>query len=142
MAKQKLKITEEPFEFNFTVLAIASQSRDYHFCWLINRELGINLKRNTDLQVDDAKKRLVSYFSFYTYKDEDELRHYYFLANKSGSDLFLPEVKVADFLLVVNEKQGPEIKKMVSAIKKLPQVLAVTELQVNKLKSKKNLIFE
>jgi len=142
MAKQKLKITDDSFDFNFTVLAIASQSRDYHLCWQINRELTINLKREEDLLISDAKKQQMTYFSFYSYIDDTDMSRFYFVANKSGNYLFLPEVKVADFLLVVNEKPGEEIKKIIAALKKMPQVLAVTELELNKLKSKKNLIFE
>ena len=142
MATKKLKLIEQSFEFNFSALAIASQSRDYHLCWQINRELSINLKREEDLQVDDPKKRQINYFSFYSFIDDNDMSRYYFLANKSGNDLFLPEVKVADFLLVINEKPVEEIKKIISMLKKMPQILAVTELEINKLKSKRNLIFE
>jgi hypothetical protein len=142
MAKQKLKITEDSFEFNFTVLAIASQSRDYHLCWQINRELSIDLRRGADLQVSDAKKQQVTYFSFYSFINDNDMSRYYFVANKSGNHLFLPEIKVADFLLVVNEKPEDEIKKIISVLKKMPQVIAVTELEIDKLKLKRSLIFE
>lgn len=142
MAKQKLRITDDPFEFNFTVLAIVSQSRDYHLCWQINRELTINLRRGADLQVSDARKQQITYFSFYSFNDDVDMSRYYFIANKSGNHHFLPEAKVADFLLVINEKPKEEVKNLVSVLKNMPQVVAVTELEINKLKLKRNLIFE
>jgi hypothetical protein len=142
MAKQKLKISDDSFDFNFTVLAIASQSRDYHLCWQMNQELALNLKRGEDLQISDPKKQLMAYFSFYSFIDAANMSRFYFVANKSGTYLFMPEVKMADFLFIIHEKTGDEIKKIIAALKKMPQVLAVTELEINKLKSKKNLIFE
>ena len=142
VAKQKFKLTEQPFEFNFTVLAIASQSSDYHLCWHVNRELRITLSRKNDLQIDDAKKKRINYFSFFSFTDTTDTGNYYFIANKSGGDYFLPEVKMADFLLVIPGTSASEIKKVISLIKKLPQVMAITELELNKLKSKGNLIFE
>jgi hypothetical protein len=142
MAKQKFKITEDSFEFNFTVLAVASQSRDYHLCWQINRELAINLRRGADLQVSDAKKQQINYFSFYSFIDDNDMSRYYFVANKSGNHLFLPQLKVADFLLVINEKPKEEIKKIISVLKKIPQVVAITEIEIDKLKLKRSLIFE
>ena len=45
MKKNKLIAS---FDFDFSLLAIASQLKEYKLAWLINQELGVNLIKQPD----------------------------------------------------------------------------------------------
>jgi len=145
---------------NYSLLAIHCALQDYRLAYLLNQFLSINLKRYaSDL---DFKYASATY-SIYEWEDQKKQAIWNLVTNickreedslVSSGSLFdasakviksynlIPEYKnVNYFLKIENEDNSINIKNIINKIQKIPQVVTVYEIDVMKLKSKDNLIF-
>lgn len=148
-----IKIYEDFCEDSFAVLGIHSGLEDYALGYALNQELRIHLRRlKNDLDISPR----ISY-PIFEWRDELYDRNWTLLTNrcrteeKSGlNDLFpnepsysmhhlVPEYKDADYLLKVDE-EGME-SDILKSIKAIPEVIAAYTIEIDRLKSKPNLIF-
>jgi len=134
MAKTRLKIE---YDFTFCLIGIVCSEKDFRLCWMLNNQLGLKLVKTEDYTLGLSKHSL---FSFH---DEDMMRDYYLIANKSfTSSLLLEEHQHTDyFILIKGELTDEEKKYFAEQIKKLSNVSASYLIDAETLKSKHNLIF-
>ena len=66
MAKKFLKISEES-QFDFLLIGIVCNHRDYRLCMHLNKKLEINLSKKDDYSVFNNKRMEDQTFSFYEY---------------------------------------------------------------------------
>lgn len=135
MAKFTLTLEDD---FDFFLCAICSHSRDYRLSWYLNEALDISLSKQDDLEM--KSKEEVYGFSFYLF--EDERLEYYLVGNKCLNTRLIPEEKQADyFLKIKGPVEADKLKDVVEKVNNIPVVLKSYALDVNELKSRKNLIF-
>lgn len=131
------------FDFDFPLIGISSSLKDYRLCWQINRALNIELCRQKDLLVSNEKKRQEAYFNLFQFEDAIDFLRYFLIANKSAGSLFIPELKQADFFMMLRGDAAKETALVVmEKLKSLPGIEAVFETNPAKLCSRQNLIFE
>ena len=140
MKKTKLLID---YEFDFTLIAVLSNVREYKLAWSINKHLHIRLVKENDLHFNflNQQNLIVSNYKFAT-----EHTTFRLLKNKSvqeGSNAFLiPELRGFDYLIMI---QGVgdffENINLDQALKEIPLVQYISKVNINQLKSKENLIF-
>ncbi len=130
-------------ELEFDLFCIISSVRDYRLCWMMNRALDIDLRREEELEMHYPKKRKLAYFNTYQHIDELNRAKYDLIANKETGEYLIPELKQVDHLFLIEDfSSGIEKKEMLSILRNIPAVEAVFQTDPNELRSKHNLILE
>lgn len=139
MAKTILNVE---YDFNFWLIGISCHLRDYRISWIINKLLDIALKKENDYEIAQKKPVDTQYFSHYSCMCEQTQRMYHLFSNKCPSGFLLPEVKHADYLLMMDGNFNEEIiEDICKTLRTSNQINTVFKIDVETLKSKKNLIF-
>jgi len=158
-------VLENNFDFDFSVLAISSSEPDYKLCIHLNRELGIDLMRETPLDLSAKNMKTPLTFSCFVYEDEEEFCQYILLSNRSinaavalgnkqsapslfdedaSSDMkgfLIPELARCDYLLLLKGDNHESLAKSIQPmLKKINFVQSVQNIKPDTLNSKKNLI--
>lgn len=125
----------------YTLLGISCHLRDYRLSYLMNESLGFRLVRLTDMPYLPPGSKEPVLFSLYRWKDDDQYNVYYLITNRSEDTLLVPQVRQADFLLLV---EGPFKKKqqddLLSKIRRIPNVLTAFGIQFSSVRNYENLL--
>lgn len=140
MKKSKLLVQ---YEYDFELFGISSTARDYKLAWLLNQALNIHIVKVEDLEIDyhNQDKVITSHFLF-----ETEYTSLRLIRNKSfGEDkkpLLIPELPNFDYFVLIQD-QGHvfNIPKILDRLRKLELIQYIQPIEIDKLKSKENLIF-
>lgn len=141
---KKLKLKAD-YSYDFHLIGIISQSKDYTVSWAINKALGIGLSKESDLEVDlkNAEKLIVSNFVF-----ENDFRRFTLLANKVLTEtamtqkLFVPSLGTFDFLLKIEEfEETSDLEMLFAALRRSEKIGSIVKLDVNKIKEKESFLF-
>ena len=128
-------------DLDFVLVAITAPLRDYRLCFKMNKELNLDLCREDDLELMNTLDKPF-YFSRYYIKDVDSETEFNLLANKGTEGFLIPEMKNADFFLLIhNYIDKEELREIIRGLNRIPEVLVAVEVDPKKLKSKENLIF-
>lgn len=96
-----------------------------------------------DIEIIHKKKNKTAVFSLYRYEDDLDKYLVYLISNKYQGEHFFPDVRHADFFLVIKGEVDDEKKSnMQSALKNIPAIQLVIPIKYSGLKSKENLVFE
>jgi hypothetical protein len=136
MAKLILEIEED---YAFQVFGIVSTSRGHKLGWDINKSLGLDLRRDDDIEVI-AKNKTSRHHAYFSCFDEQLHVKYRLIENKKGVSLFLPEVKNADYLLIVDVSEELSYYDIKKSLKNIQAVLLVFEIDLEALSAKQNLL--
>ncbi len=129
-------------DLDFVLVAITAQLKDYMFCYKINKQLGTDFSKITDLEMVFGNDEELFYFSRYFYLNPESETEFYILANRGTERFLVPEMtKVDFFLLIRNYIDKDDLRGIISGLNKIPEVLVAAEVDPKKLKSKENLIF-
>jgi hypothetical protein len=161
MAIHKLHL-EEFDEIDYQLIAIHSSLEDYRLAYYINQNLPINLKKgNCNIQI--SNKEGETQFTRFVFEDSKDIvwnlvqnkNDVFVPSQNSNQGLFaetnnkfstkiylIPEFKKVDyFLKIENGEVNIDVSKITNCIKKIERVSTVYAVEVEKIKSKNNLIF-
>ena len=161
MAIHKLHL-EEFDEIDYQLIAIHSSLEDYRLAYYINQNLPINLKKeNCNIQI--SNKEGETQFTRFVFEDSKDIvwnlvqnkNDVFVPSQNSNQGLFaetnnkfstkiylIPEFKKVDFFLKIeNGEVNIDVSKITNCIKKIDRVSTVYAVEVEKIKSKNNLIF-
>jgi biotin synthase-related radical SAM superfamily protein len=161
MTVHKLHL-EEFDEIDYQLIAIHSALEDYRLAYFINQNLPINLKKG-NCNIHISNKEGETQFTRFVYEDSKDIiwnlvqnqNDIYVSSQNNNQGLFaesnnkfstkiylLPEFKKVDyFLKIENGEVSIDVSKITSCIKKIDRVSTVYTVEVEKIKSKNNLIF-
>lgn len=129
--------------FTGSLWGIVATVKEYQLCWHLNKEMGFELKRAEDIEIIHKKKNKTSVFSFFRYEDELDKWQVFVVANKHFGEHLVPEVKQADFFLMIKgEVSESQEEELFAKLKNIPVVQLVVKINYHKLKSRENLIME
>ena len=129
-----LDFFEEP---DFIVLAINSHTKEYKLCWHLNQKLQFDFAKTTDHKIEDEL-----WFSRYLYNDQSYDTEYELLSNRSKNGYLLPSHKGVNFLLKINKTmKTSEKEEFIQKLRKIPEILLIFELDLNKIKQLNRFIF-
>lgn len=151
-----IKIKDEFFDDSFILVALHSTLEDYAIAYGLNRALKAKFKRNReDFDLSDNRS-----FPYYDWEDELNYRYWVLVSNHSSkkelvanNDLFqyettystprlIPELKEVDyFLKIEDEDDTMDDDDIIKTLLGIPKIMAAYQVEVNKLKSRNNLIF-
>lgn len=137
----KLTLKYEP-DYDFVLIAITAPLKDYKLCYKINKQLLIQFYRVDELCLQFTIADDPVYFSKFHYKAARTDTDLYLLANKGTEGLLIPEMKNADFfILIQNYIDKEDLERIMVGLNQISEVLVAIEVDPKKLKSKENLIF-
>lgn len=161
MAIHKLHL-EEFDEIDYQLIAIHSSLEDYRLAYYINQNLPINLK-NENCNIQISNKEGETQFTRFVFEDSKDIvwnlvqnkNDVFVPSQNSNQGLFaetnnkfstkiylIPEFKNVDyFLKIENGEVNIDVSKITNCIKKIDRVSTVYAVEVEKIKSKNNLIF-
>ena len=140
MARKTLH-SEISDEYDFLLIGIVCQHKDYRLCHFLNRQLSIRLTRDTDYEITKPRNKQKLSFAFYTYA-RPEQACYYLFANKTEGGILISDHKNMDYFLMIKEYQNRlDEEWLIAAIKNSPLVLGAYSVQPGLLRSKENLVF-
>jgi hypothetical protein len=129
-------------DFDFILIAITSSLKDYRLCYLINRYLNFNFIKLDDLKLDISQLNCPVLFSLYHYNWESTETDFFFIGNKGSDGYLVPEMREADyFILIKNYIDDDDLESMISALNKIPEIVAAVKIDPKKIKSRENLLF-
>ena len=146
-------------EIDYALIGIHCSIEDYRLAYLLNQHLGLGLRRKAqDIEYVDAYT-----FSIFEWEDEKRLMMWHLVSNTSkievisesdSSSLFtghdrliktnhlIPEYNKVNFILKIGDNPDQRIKKKVlNAIKNIPQIITAYDIDPYKLKTTDHLIF-
>ncbi|WP_333599621.1 IPExxxVDY family protein [Flavobacterium sp.] len=162
MTVHKLHLDEFD-EIDYQLIAIHSPLEDYRLAYYINQNLPINLKKS-NCNIHISSKEGETQFTRFIFEDDTkdiswnliQNQNAVFVSSQTGNQgLFaesntkfstkiylIPEFKKVDyFLKIENAEATVDVLKIANCIKKIDRVSTVYAVEVEKIKSKNNLIF-
>lgn len=137
----KFKLDIE-YNYEFVLLGISCQEKDYRLCWAINNKLGFDLKKSNDLEIKEKGKKELSGYSMYIFEEKEKHHEFYIVANKSNDRILVPEKKQADFFMLIRgNNTDPEKPDIIKKLREINIIIAVFDINAGELKSKQNLLF-
>jgi len=133
---------EEFFE-DAIVIGIVAPYKSYKFCLRLNKLLHFNFKLNTEIQILLRKKDRNYSFSIY----QSDVRHsfikHYLYDNRNDGETLLPEFKNIDFIWMIKGASSYEnqLNEILQIINSISGVQLATEIKLERLHNKQNLIF-
>jgi hypothetical protein len=129
-------------DFDFILIALTTSLKDYRICYLINKSLNFNFVREEDLKLDIGPGGSEVLFSIYNYSWETTETDFIFIGNKGSDGYLVPEMREADyFILIKNYIDENDLESIISALNKIPEVVAAVKIEPKKIKSRENLLF-
>jgi len=142
MKKSKLVAN---YDFNFSLLAVVSQLKEYKLAWLINGALQLDLVKCDDLNFEFLGKDnlFISNFLFQTeHSSLRLLKNRSYIESELGHSFLIPELKKFDYLIMI---QGFEdsytLDQIMDQLRELEGLQFLKQIDVSSLRSKENLIF-
>lgn len=116
-------------------IGIACQSKDYHFCFHLNKKAELHLKKLPDFEIVLPGKKESTFYSLYRHQDVNRRLDYLLLSNHHPDSKLIPEFKQTDyFMLVTGETTANEIEHLIRMIRAVPGVLLAYYLDLTKSK--------
>lgn len=164
MPAKKVKLKFEP-EYNFRLLGVVCNTKDYLLCHTLNQKLEYDLVKQDDIEFQVQSKtnqEEVYTYSFYKYQDEIMKRKIHLIENKMYTlpneqedgmveilELnekwihLLPEAKEANFFLqCFGHWSRAEWNAFLKSMREIALITALFEIDPEKLKSKEILLLE
>lgn len=140
MPKTVLRLDDDD-QYDFILVGIACQYKDYRLCHDLNAGLDIQLRRENDYEIFNGKRMENICFSFYRYvTGEDD--NYFLLSNKGRQGLLIPEQKQIDYFLMVRENvKRIQLPELLNQLKEVKIILGNFKMDPKSLKSRENLLF-
>jgi hypothetical protein len=136
------KFLKLDIDLDFVLIAVTTSLKDYRTCYLINKCLNFNFAKGDDLEVDIHHGTDTSFFSFYTYHWEASETDFFFIANKGSEGYLIPEMKKADFFLMIkNYIDEKDLESIVTGLNRIPEIVTAIKIDPKKIKSRENLLF-
>jgi hypothetical protein len=133
MVKTKLQVE---YDFDFCLIGIVCSEKDFRLCWMLNNQSGWKMAKTED-HASSAGNH-----SLFMFSEEELMREFYLIVNKSDSGkLLVEEHQHTDYFVIIKGEISDEEKKyFAEQIKKLGNVSAAYLIDAGALKSKQNLI--
>lgn len=139
MVIKKIELEVE-YQYDFLLFGIVSIEKSHRLVWHINKVYPYQFVRIDDYELEINHKN--QSFACYLFTYEENHLAYYLLANKDENNFLIPELKNFDYLVIVKGAldffDEDDFK---STLNELAVIQLAYALEVDKLKSKMNLLY-
>jgi hypothetical protein len=128
MAKKKGTLSGN-YENEFSIIGIACHEKYYRIAHYLNKILNFNFTCYDDIMVFQKKIENSLGFPFYYFNDIENLTSFHLIGNRSTDGILISDWKQIDYLLIIlGSVNNINLKSMINQIKKIPNVLAASEM--------------
>lgn len=139
MKKNILKIDSA---YTFLVSGIVTPMPEYKLCWNLNHVLLADFYKTEDLTITIPELHVHQNFSRFVYQEDVTMSTFWVLQNKYSGDYLLPEVKQADYILLIKGTYYiNKLKAIEKKVRTIAEIQTTITLDVKKLKNKERLLF-
>lgn len=118
------------------IIGISCHKFDYWIALQINKTLKLKLTRQPDLSVFDTEKESSINYPLFNFIKPDIQTSYSLISNHNPEGKLFPDQKSFDYFLLINGMiKADEKSKLITAIKKIPNVLTAHNLNLKKIKN-------
>lgn len=122
---------------DYQLLAIVSPLKDYRLSFFLNQELELDFKKYDDLCPFQPEAA----YSWYHYSEGENYLSCYLISNQHPLGKLVPSLKNVDYLLFLkNTYYDREAMAMAMTMRRIPNILAVFEQEIPRLKNMEVLI--
>lgn len=126
----------------YCVLGICSHMKDYKLCWNLNKVLNIDLSKYEDFS-SSGKKSSTEKYSFFYYNDANNRNNIFLLSNKKNNISLFEKISDADYLLLIKGRLSAiKTEELISALKKINNILTVFNVNMEKIKEMNGFLTE
>ncbi len=140
MKKTKLLVEHT---YDFDLLGLVSPIKDYKLAWLINQNLGIELVKDKELIIEfvsAANLTISQYFMALPYGFIQLLKNKS-LHSADQVAYLIPELKYVDFFMIIqDETEQASSDTFMQNLKGIAHIQNIMKLDIQKIKSKENLL--
>lgn len=125
------------------VLGFVTSVKGYRFCLSFNQQFSIDLRRSVHCDINFTKKGRKYTYYIYKYKIPGSQISFTLYTNYSDGECLVPELKNFDYVLIIfnGEYLTKEVyANWLNSMRKLRCIQMVSELDINKIPSRENLI--
>ena len=138
MNKKFLKVE---LDFDFKLISVTSQLKDYRLCYHINKNLSFNFTKIDDLEIKYTGLA-ARYHSRYLHQYNEFSPQFYLIANKGTESYLIPELKETDYFIIIkNFIDEEDLDYFLNGLKQIKDIQVAVEIEPHRLKSKENLLF-
>ena len=125
----------------FSFIGISCHLKDYRLSFFINQECGLKLSKIEDF-IQEGEEQSTNYPLFY-YQCPDTNNNFCLISNHHSEKKLITALKQFDYFLLV-QNNLPQNKKsdLITKLKKIPNLLAVYEIEFKKVKNLNQLIVD
>lgn len=140
MKKTKLLVEHT---YDFDLLGLVTPVKDYKLAWVINESLGLKLTMEADLEIEFVSSTNLKISQYFLSLPFGFIQ---LLKNKSLNHAdqvayLIPELKYVDFFLLIQDETGQvRADDFAQRLAQIAYIQNVMKLDVNKIKSKENLL--
>lgn len=134
------------YEIEFDLYGLICTIKDYRLAWTINETLGFHFVKQEDIVINFVDGRKVTITNFLYQTEYSTVR---LLKNKDvehhGLEKYflIPELSKFDYLIQVHgADQLMSSNQLIQQVKNIHEIDYITRIDVHRLKSRENLIFE
>jgi len=124
---------EDNINIPIKVIGVGCHYKMYRLAWAFNKNLNFHLRQLTS-----------DFFSFplYQYYERNNRITYSLIQNRVQGNVFTPEKKSIDYILVISSGGNLNIDNLVLKLRSMPFIIAVFEFQIADIPSiKKSLLY-
>lgn len=134
------------YDYDFHLIGVIGQLKEYKLAWYVNDLFDLELFKNEDLEYEFLKGDSMLISNYFFQKEYDSVR---LLKNRAiesenmSKPFLIPEMKDFDFFLQIEGESDLEdlIPNLEDTLKSIPNILYVSQIDVEHLKSRDNLIY-
>jgi hypothetical protein len=118
---------------DFTLVGIACHVKDYRFCWMLNRQLEIKLRKLKDFLPEQARPGAEP-FAYPLYYTDEEFRdeNFYLLGNHCAGKDLVDKYTAVDYFLFIRDLAFPGgVRALLQEIKRIPQILTTFHIPLS-----------
>ncbi|HUX83747.1 MAG TPA: IPExxxVDY family protein [Chitinophagaceae bacterium] len=126
------------------LIGMVTPMKDYQLCWEINQALRFDFRLEPDLEIQLKKGRKTIFFNVFRYQETMKSVIHYLFNNHFRAEFLLPELKHFDCLWLVKGDYylTGELKLLLERVREIGSVRLVSELSLEEVKNRQNLILE
>jgi hypothetical protein len=121
---------------DFTLVGIACHVKDYRFCWLLNRQLEVQLRKLKDFAPGPNRPGEEEYAYPLYYADEDFREEiFYLIGNRCAGKDLVDRYNAVDYFLFIRDLAYPGgVRALLQEIKRIPQILTTFHIPLNEFR--------
>jgi len=133
------------YDFDFKLLGLISSAKSYKLAWSFNQALALELNKDQDLELEFGNNVKIK-IGNYIYQTENStyrlLQNKAVESNHSEAKFLLPDQPHLDYLLQIEGETYPfSMEMIIEKLKSLNTVEYIAVIDIEKLKTKENLLF-